>query len=91
MYPRTVAGPRSDPGPHFCAGTIPGFVLKFPGAAELRRVMGLLCELCGADPGKFSPDSAAETKSDDRTKKGTPDHLVKCPVCGQWFDPERTE
>ena len=24
------AGPRSDPGPHFLAGTIPGFVLKFP-------------------------------------------------------------
>jgi hypothetical protein len=28
--PRTVAGPRSDPGPHVLAGTIPGFVLKFP-------------------------------------------------------------
>src|SRR6202022_4302442 len=29
-YPFAPVGPRSDPGPHFLAGTIPGFVLKFP-------------------------------------------------------------
>jgi hypothetical protein len=57
---------------------------------------GYRCELCGADLGKVSPDSTAETKPDDMaisrtTKKGTPDHLVKCPSCGQWFDPEKTE
>jgi len=36
------------------------------------------CELCGA--AKVSPDSTAETK---------PDHFVKCPRCGQWFDKGR--
>jgi len=43
---------------------------------------GYRCELCGADPGKLSPDDTADTK---------PDHFVKCPRCGQWFDPEKTE
>src|SRR5216684_717244 len=46
---------------------------------------GYRCELCGTDPSKVLPDSTAETK---------PDHFLKCPACGQWFDkgrgPERT-
>jgi transcription elongation factor Elf1 len=41
---------------------------------------GYRCELCGA--AKVSPDSIAETEAE---------HFVKCPRCGQWFDPEKTE
>jgi hypothetical protein len=41
MYPEASAGPRSNPGPHFLAETVPlFFVLKFQGACFVgSRVM----------------------------------------------------